>query len=207
MNKPALFLDFDNFKFDTWPAHIAYLNEKYGINSVIADYAHNPPLEQVVGRYLPEGQRPTHIPLYEDLGKNFLASIERHADVKPMEGMCEVVPKLAEKYDLWTVTARQKTSRPVIEHLIERYIPGCIAGIHNVWEHHGDGRVTGVSKRDFIWSFQGPKVAFLDDSPGEILQLQDLLPCYLYDPKGIHDGDGRIQHRVRSWWEIGEVFL
>jgi len=105
------------------------------------------------------------------------------------------------------VTARPKDGLSVIEHLIENHIPGCINGIHCVWEHLGDGKYNEISKREFIKNFPGNKVGFIDDSASEILKVQDVLTSYLFDPLGVNDHIEEIYYRLRSWNEIGHYFL
>ena len=207
--KPVLFLDFDGLKFDTLDIHVRYINERYGIQTVPADYTTTPRLETVIKKYLPDDQHHliTGDAVYADIGENCNASLAWHAEVPPIDGMKEVLPLLAEKYRLWTVTARQKSCLHVIEHLLREHVPGCISGIHCVWERMPSGEFKGIPKRDFIASFDGRKVAFIDDSPTEIVRMQDLIPSYLFDPAGLNDDNAEIKHRLRSWKEIGETFL
>lgn len=124
-----------------------------------------------------------------------------------MEDAGWVIPMLAEKYKLWTVTARQKSGLHVIEHLIEKHIPKCISGIHCVWEHKGKGAYHEISKREFIKNFPGNKLGFIDDSPSEILKVQDILPSYLFDPQGVNDGISAIHYRLRGWADVARYFL
>lgn len=207
--KPAIFLDFDGLKFDTLQMHVDYLNQRYGIESKPSDYIGNPSIDAVLKRYIPEDKHNAIVweEVYLDIGENLNAKVEWHKDVSPLEGMCEVLPRLATKYDLWTITARQKTSMPVIEHLIAKHIPNCIIGIHCVSEHLGNNKFKDMPKRDFVSRYIGEKVAFIDDSPTEIINMQDLIPSYLFDPLGHHDEKKEIKLRVRSWQEIGQLFL
>ena len=207
MGKSALFIDLDNTKFDTIPAHVSYFNEKYQINSIGKDYANNPPLNLVLNAYLPQDKWVTREEAYRDATENFLHSMEHHKDILPMPYMAEVISLLAEKYVLWTVTARPKNTLDVIKYLIDRHIPNCISGIHCVWNHEGNGIFIGTSKRDFIEKFEGEKAGFIDDSATEILEMQDILPSYLFDPLGLNNSIIEIRNRVRSWEEIGNTFL
>jgi hypothetical protein len=208
-DKPVLFLDFDGLKFDTLGIHVNYINKKYGVKTIPSDYTNNPSLETVIKKYLLEDQHHliTKEEVYVDIGENLNGSLEWHAEVLPMEGVEEVVPLLAKKYTLWTVTARQTACIPVIMYLLNKYIPHCISGIHCVWEHIGDGQFKGIPKRDFVANFNGEKIAFIDDSALEILDMQDMIPSYLFDPHGLNDMTPNIHHRVRSWQEIGDTFL
>ncbi|HRH31243.1 MAG TPA: hypothetical protein PK950_01085 [Candidatus Paceibacterota bacterium] len=208
--KPVLFLDFDGLQFDTIDSHKDYINEKYGIATIRSDYIdNNHGLHAIIKKYLPVDMHDSIIPeqVYADIGENLNASIERNMNLIPIEGMREIVPMLAEKYELWTVTARQKSSLEVIEYLQTKHVPNCVIGIHCVWDHLGDYKFHGHSKRDFIANFQGEKVAFIDDSLSEILDMQDIVPSYLFDPRRIHINHPKVQHRVISWEEIGRAFL
>ncbi|QQR49962.1 hypothetical protein IPF86_02655 [Candidatus Nomurabacteria bacterium] len=207
MGKPVIFLDFDGFKFDTLDAHVEYQNYRYGINSTRADYVKNPSLDTVINKYLSQEKQVTSRDVYVDSVENFLTSLDWHKNVKPVDGMCEVMSKLTLKYKLVTVTAREKNGLAVIQHFLDTYIPNCVSEIHCVWEHAGNGIFNAHSKRDFIKNYSGKKVAFLDDSDYEILELQDIILSYLFDPLGTHDDNKKILHRVRSWEEIGKLFL
>ncbi|MFA6158221.1 MAG: hypothetical protein WCV82_04040 [Candidatus Paceibacterota bacterium] len=206
MTKPILFFDFDDTKIDTIPAIVSYINGHYGIPSVYADYVNGPSLELIINKYLPRERHVSPEEAYLNHGKNFQCSIDIHEGIPAMDGMIEVVPLLAQQYEIWTVTAREKVCQPVIKHVLDKHVPGCIAGIHCVWEYR-DGAYHGIQKRDFISSFKGEKVAFFDDSPKEILAVQDVIPSYLFDPRHLHDHMRDIQLRVRSWREISEILL
>lgn len=209
-NKPVLFLDFDGLKFDTIDSHRDYVNEKYGIATTRNDYVdNNHNLTDVIKKYLPKEDHASIIPeqVYADIGENLNASIERSMNLVPIDGMCEVMPLLAEKYELWTVTARQKSSLEVIQYLLTKHVPNCVSGIHCVWDHIGDYKFLSHSKKDFIAKFEGEKVAFIDDSLSEILEMQDVVPAYLFDPAKRHIDHPLVQHRVISWEEIRKVFL
>ena len=207
--KPVLFLDFDGLKFDTLDIHVRYINHRYGISTVPADYIDNPGLEDVIKKYF--DQKHHHLidrdEVYLDVGERLIASLEWHKDVPPIPGMAEIIPLLAKKYTLWTVTARQKTSLPVVKHMLDTYVPNCISGVHCVWEHLGEKRWKEVSKKQFIEQFPGPKVAFIDDSPKEILRMEGIISTYLFDRHGMHSNASGITNIVRTWHEIGKVFL
>ena len=194
MKKPNIFLDFDGLKFHTASQLAIYMNGRFGINSKTSDYVNNQPLHIVLRTYISNIE-------------NYQTSIKWHEDMLPMEDMCETMYKLAKKYLLWTVTSREKTSVKTIRYLLDKHIPGCITGIHCVYEHRGSGVFNEVSKRDFIQSVSGEKIAFFDDSPSEILKTQDIIPSYLFDPDGLHDDIGQITNRVKNWKEIGDRFL
>ncbi len=205
--KPAMFCDFDGFKFNTLPAHRDYINQKYNINIITLEYSHGDKLEDLINQYLSHEDKVTRAYVYEDLAKNFLTSIDWHKEVKPFEDMPEVMKELSQKYRIMTVTARQKTSINSIQYLIDKFIPDCIEEIHCVWEHLGNGEFKENSKRDFILNHKGEKIGFFDDSPKEILRLHDAIPSYLFDPTGLHDSNLEIENRIRSWKEIGDLLL
>lgn len=207
MKKSVLFLDFDGMKFDTAPLHVAYFNKKYGINCKKEDFLNNPPYNHILRKYLPAHLIPSAEELWRDACANLMNSISWHQDVPPMDGMCEVLPELAKKYVLWTVTARPSGSMEVMQYLVDKHVPGCISGFHCVWFQSEDRLFRGISKLEFIQKFTGDKVGFIDDSVKEILQLQAVIPSYLFDPSGLNDTAEGIERRVRSWEEIGKIFL
>jgi hypothetical protein len=201
-----IFFDFDGMKFDTLPAHILYINKRYGINTNRSDYMNkNNHLVDIIKKYKP-GINLTRDDAYRDIGKNFSSSIEWHKDVKPMPGMCKVIKELSQEFTLWTVTARQKLSIRVIEYLLDKYLLDCINGIHCVWSPTENGNFKEFSKKKFIQSVPGYNIAFFDDSLNEIIETKDLLPSFLYDPECIHSKNLDIA-KVGSWKEIGDIFL
>jgi hypothetical protein len=204
MAKPHVFFDFDGLKFNTAPAHAAYMNERWNIQSVDSDYSGDEPLDGIIKKYN-KNSTVTLEEVYEDLGKNFLTSLIHHEKVLPWNGMLEVMPLVAKKYTSWTVTARQKSGIDVIKYLLDKHIRGLITDVHCVWDHKGGGVFHSVTKREFIASIAGEKIAFFDDAPREILDVQDLLPSYLFDPVGTHNDNVRIGRRVRSWEDIGNI--
>lgn len=207
-NKQILFLDFDDLKFNTLDAHVRYIDKAYGITTDPAEYANNPPLDTIINKYLHPSKKVTNAQAYQDLTENFHPSIMWHKEVLPIEGMPKALALLAKKYELWTVTARPRQALPVLQHLLEKYAPHCITGIHCVWNYLGNGVFEEVArKHEFIRDFKGDKVAFVDDSPKEILRTTEILPSYLFDPIGRYDSLNEIKLRVRSWNEITELFL
>lgn len=205
--KPNLFFDFDNTKFNTTPALMLYINQRWNINSIESDYiGKNDDLELVVGKYRTDIEINRN-EVYEDLGRDYNKSIVRQKDVPSIKNMRRVIKLLSKKYTLWTVTARQKEGMHVIKYLLDKHIPGCISGIHCVWERKASGISIETSKKDFIESISGEKVAFIDDSPKEILKMQSIIPSYLFDPSKLHENLTGINNRIYSWNEIGKKFL
>lgn len=205
--KPHLFFDFDGLKFNTMPAQIDYINKTYGIQSVITDYSNCSKFEDVIKKYLPHANDITRDSVYTDLGKNFHTSIEHHENVEPFPAMCEVMRDLSEHYTLWTLTARLDCGIHVIKHLNNKHIPGHIYDVHCVHTEIDGVILAGLSKREFIESIPGEKIAFIDDSMHEILETKDIIPSYLFDPFRIHGKAPKGCYFVRDWYEIGEEFL
>ncbi len=206
IEKPHIFLDFDNLKFHTTPAHIEYVNHTYGVETVYEDYLDMSNLHAVLQKY--ENKNiPSYDDFWNDIGINFLSSKKWHENVEPFPDMCEVIYELANKYTLWTVTARQRRAIEVVKYLIDKHIPNCINDIHCVWVNNEDGAFYKHSKKDFIESIKGEKVAFIDDTPREIYEMDKIIPSYLFDPAGRYNHLVDIPHRFGSWKEIGETFL
>lgn len=183
MKKQNLFFDLDGMKFDTLPAHVAYINYRYGINTVPSEYiGNNDSLDTLIKKHAP-GIDSSWEDIYLDVGQNFHSSIEWHKEVKPMEDMCEVILLLAKKYHkLYTVTARQKSGYHVVKHLLDTHIPGCISDIHCVWDYVKGKGFVEIAKKDFIQSIKGDNIAFFDDSVSEVKKTAQIIPSYLFDP-------------------------
>jgi len=200
-----LFFDFDGMKFDTVQAQVHYINKAYGLSISMYDYLkHNHDIEKLLNSFIPNLGL-TRDEIYRAFGKDFLCSIEAHENILPMPGMCEVMPLLKKEYKIHTVTARQKIGLPVIEYILDKYIPGCISNIHCVWGHTEGKGFHGISKKSYVESTEGENVAFFDDSPHEIEDMQDVIPSYLYDPNGFHYDKNEI-HRVVSFMQIWRMF-
>lgn len=201
--KGNIFIDFDITMCDTLPIHIAYMNQRWGIQSCAEDYKHHPPLHEVVLKYRPEETGLiTDAIVYEDITLNFLNSIEWHESIVPSEGLCEVVPRLAEEYNLYIATAREKGTTPVIERFVDTYIQNCITDIHCVCTYLGNGQFSKVSKRDFIASSRGRNIALIDDSVKENLEAKDIVNVYLYDPHGNHANVSELSNKVQNWYNF-----
>jgi 5'(3')-deoxyribonucleotidase len=204
--KPNAFFDLDGMKFDTVGAHMEYINQRYGINSIITDYLDNPSLEKVVKKYRPDFAG-TRDEVYRDIQKNLLYVIDAHKEIKPFPGMVEVITEVTKKYNLFTVTARPRQGIQVIEYLLETHIPGAIGHVHCVWNHTTDG-VIESPKHEFIKSVKGDNVAFFDDAPNEIRKMEGIIKSYLFDPQRHYDGQHKdLAFRAYSWYEIGDILL
>lgn len=165
-------------------------------------------LHSLVQEYLPKGYVLNEDDLYEILGSEFLASMHWHEDVMPIEGATDVVSKLAQEYTLHVATARQTSSRPVVETLLQRFFPNCISDIHFVWEHLGNKEFRGVPKKEFVRKLQKPTLAYVDDNPKETREIIGLAPnVILFDPSGHHVGVTDASHRVATWKEIEKLLL
>lgn len=56
-------------------------------------------------------------------------------------------------------------------------------------------------------SVPGNNIAFFDDTPDEIINMQGIIPSYLFDPTGKHETLTDIKLRVDSWKKIGELYI
>lgn len=210
--KPILYFDCDGFLFDTIPAHIDYLYHKYGFTATRKDFHDSPKLHTLVKKYHPLLDI-SYEQVYQDLGKNFIASKEWHDNVKPMPGMPEVIHKLSKYYDMYIATARPISGSGVVEMLVDTFIPDTISGYHYVWRENKNNGWDYFAKKDFIDSHISDveKVAFFDDTLREVVDVQPILPAYLFDHYKWYTDDPRVaQHHIKlvhSWKEIGEFLL
>lgn len=204
MKKENLIFDYDNTMAKTIPLHITYLNNRYDIQTVVEDYKDHPRLDDLVNTYLKKLGRPlvTDAYVYEDIAMNLLNSIKLHKHVEPSEGLCEILPRLAKKYNLYIATARNTGTIPVIEDFIARHVPGCISGIHCVYTRVAPEQFIGVPKRDFIASLPGTNKAFIDNSVKEILRVHDIIDSYLFDPEENHSDVTEIISHVKDLYEF-----
>lgn len=205
MEKDYIFFDLDGMKFNSLPAYVLYINNRWNIKTELEHYFDKGSrLEEIVREHT-GNHLLTRDEVFGDFKKNFLTSIDWHKNILPMPDMVEVIKELASKYKLYTVTARHREGLHVINYLIGKYIPNCISYVHCVSDIV-DGKHISISKRDFISSIQGNKIAFLDDSLHEIEDTMDIIPSYLFDPNNLHKDNADI-FRVDSFKQIGELFL
>lgn len=205
MNK-TLFFDLDETKFKTLPAQVAYLNSTYKLNVSESEYLANKcKLDLILKTHRPDLTL-SFDEIYRNYSRDFLESHDRHKDILPMEGMPRILPLLAKKYTIVDVTARQKSGLLVIQHLLRKYVPGCVSYIHCAWEYQEGKGYVNVSKKDFIMNFPGEKIAFFDDTLHEIEDTKDIIPSYLFGPTNLHLNAERI-NRAESWEHIGDMFL
>ncbi len=144
---------------------------------------------------------------YLDLGHDFNASYEWNMLIKPIEDMLKVLPELAKKYILHIATSRQKTGFNVLNKMINMHILGSITSLHCVWEYIEGKGFCDISKRDFILSVSGEKVAFIDDSIKEVCRTKDIIPSYNFDRHGAYTTHEEGILKLSSWNDIGEKFL
>lgn len=208
-NKPNLFFDVDNTMFDSNPLMLEAFNELFGIKAVIADFYNNPSFEVILARYKPElCLELTPDSISKKFSEYFLDSHEKHEAIEPFEDMPEVITKLSKKYSIWANTARPHSSLPVIRSLFQKHTPNCITGIHCVWQYINGKYHKKLSKKEFIeGGVRGKNMAFFDDCPSHIRDIQEIIPSYLFDPTGVYDAEVGINNRIRSWKEKGELFL
>lgn len=200
-----IFFDFDEFMFRTGDHLVSYVNNRWNISTKQEDYGNNPPLDKIIKWHRPDIQV-TFNEAYLDVGQNFHASHELHEAVLPHDDMPEIVGQLAKYYRLYVVTSRQKFGRSVVERVLDRHVPGCIADIHMVWDFV-DGEYVAHPKKDFVKNVPGENIAFFDDTPDEIINMQGIIPSYLFDPTGKHETLTDIKLRVDSWKKIGELYI
>jgi len=206
--KPTLFFDFDDTSIVTRDAIRLYFKQRYGVDLPEGSYLHGKCIWKLINDFLPPDQMISRDAFYLDWRDGFLTSQEWHKNVRPVEGADNVIRRLARRYQLWIVIVRQQASSKLVSQLCQKFFGQCISGFHFVWS--GDGHNSSwkeESKKDFIAGFPGDKVAFFDDSPDEIRNVQEVLPAYLFDPVGYHAEASDIRCRVKSWDEIATLLL
>lgn len=207
--KADLILDFDDTLFQTKREIILFLNKYFDIQIPINanEYVCGNSFHELVMKHLPSTYNLSKEELYEIFGSQFLASERWHEHVLPVVGALEIIPQLAQRYTLHIATARQKSSKPVVDMLLEKFFPGLISSTHFVWEHLGDCQFQGVPKKDFVKTLRNP-IGYVDDNPRETLDMMGVVShVVLFDPEGYHSTNADASHRVSHWNEVGRLFL
>lgn len=205
--KHDLILDFDETLFYTSKQTRIFLNHYFGIQIPIDDkvYLCGHSLHELVLEHLSSDHKLTEGDLYEILGSEFLSSLSWHEDVSPVDGMLEIVPELAKVYTLHVATARQSSSKPVVNMLLDKFLPGLISSTHFVWEHLGNKEFRGVPKKDFVRSLRSP-IGYVDDNPKETKEIIGLAPhVILLDPKGYHPKTLVANYYVSRWEDVPKI--
>ena len=202
--KPALISDWDSVLFWTDPGFNAYLLHHYGItipdDVPLCGYS----IQSLLLDRLPAETRPTIEAFYQHVGDVYHATMLWHESAIPVEDSVEVVQELSHKYDLYVATARMTTSAQIVEGLTGIHFPNIFSGYHYV-HRIIDGKIVGTPKRTFAERLQSC-VGFVDDNLREIREMGDLVPSYLFDPKGFHR-DVTDCTRVTSWRELADRLL
>lgn len=202
MGRPRIFLDFDETLFNTKGAVFSYFKEKYGVKLDSNQWYCGNQFYETINQQIEN--KISADTFWRDFADEFLASVERHKQVEAMPQMIPVVKELAEKYDLYVVTARQEEGKKSMFYLFERDIKGCINFAHFAWARSRKEKEY-FSKKDFIQSRWGENVCYMDDNPNEIEEVDPFLPSFLFDPKGFHKETPF--KRIESWEEFANKIL
>lgn len=206
MREKHLFFDLDGMTFDTLPSTVRFINHHYGTNLETKDILNRGSEIDAVLRQHTGDNSITKDDFYNLYGKEYLTSVEWHADATPMPYAPEIIGKLSQQYTIHTVTARQQVGINVIKHLIGKHLQGKIENIHCVWRKNEFGEFYKIPKHEYIQNVNGLKLAFFDDSHHEIESMQGILPSFLFDPYNFHPEVSDAK-KVKSWLEIGEIYL
>lgn len=205
MGKQNLIFDFDDTMIATSPLFVEYINKAWNIQSTESDYKNNDEIHKVVQMYKND-QTITFNQVYDDYRKNFAMSEKWQDRIEPMPDMCKIVPLLSEKYNLHIATKRNNKCLYLIHKILDKYIPGYIESVYCAIKYTDDLGYIEMRKRDFILGLDGQSIAFVDDSKHEIDDVKWLIPSYLFDPKNKYGYIYGVRS-IRSWQEIGEIFL
>lgn len=191
--RPVLAVDFDEVCVGYLPEFIKFNNATYGTTVTTKDF-HSYMFWQVDGCKLASREDAT-ARVYEFHASPFF-------DCKPLEGACEALLKLKEKYELHVVTSRQNDIKPQTLACMERYFPGVFDGVH-FGNHFGvSGKKT--SKPDMC-KYIGA-TALIDDSLDYARECANSkIPTYLFGKYPWNQTDAQLNpliHRVSNWNEV-----
>jgi hypothetical protein len=190
-----LILDFDNTQANSLPILTEFINQMFGIESTPDDHRYLK-IEKILEKYEAQTDFTTD-EIYYHFIQRFQTSVRWQSRIKPIPGLTEVLPRLAEKYNIYTCSSRQTAGIDNIRIFSEEYVPGCIKGIHCVYHYVGPG-YTKISKAKFIKALPGENVLFVDDCIHELTEVKDLVPTLLF-------GQTKDQHDfpcAADWWEV-----
>lgn len=212
MKKICTFLDCDGFIFNTIPAHIDYLEYRYGIRFTLSDFAAQPDLSKLLRDVLGEKDELSYNEVYRDLGVNFISNWEWHKDILPFEGAVESLKRLCEHAHIYIVTKRPDMSRGVLTRLVQLHMPHTISEMFFCYSYDKNKKWVYVPKKEIILRLTQTKFdMFFDDSLHECIESPDLIHTHLFDPKNIYGNNPIIKGGdmavVRSWQSVEEKVM
>lgn len=202
--RPSIFFDFDETIFPHTPLARQFVKEHYDVE-LPADFHAGMDLRKFVNENSREHPNIDAHTFWTHYADTLLCSSEAHRALRPIRGAEDVIPVLADRYELWLVTARQEICKPVVEMIVDEFFPDCFKDMHFVWMRTPLGYVER-KKCEFIADI-GNGIAFFDDSPHEIMGARHVVRSVLFDQYGHHADHPEITDRVSSWEEIGEILL
>jgi len=186
-------------------ATLSWLEKHYQIEIPRGNYTCGSSLHNLVSKHLPPNSpQIDEYELYELIGKEFLASMECHNNILPLEYSQEVVRILSQDYTLHVATARLTLGRDVVKTMLDNFFPDCISSIHHVWHIEEDGKFYATTKKTFIDRLKNP-LFFIDDSPREIEEVFGSVKTILLDPENHHTNMTGMNHRVNTWEQILDI--
>lgn len=206
MKKEHLFFDFDGMTFDTLPSTLLFINQTYNTDIKLNEIVNRgSEIELIIQKHTGDLSI-TKRQFYKLYNENYLMSLERHKDIQPMKNAPQVIRALREKYILHTLTARQFTGFDVIKYMIDTHLGGAMQHIHCVSRVDPDGKTKIVTKREYVDSIDGYKIAFFDDSLHEVNDMRGAVPSFLFDPHNYHP-EIDPKRKTTDWIQIGDMYL
>lgn len=198
-----LILDFDETMFQTKKLEIKYIEKIYNLK--IDHYKY-----QKYGKIIAINVKKQNIITnYSSFWRNHLEMYQTdiffHKLIEPFPDMIKTVQDLSKKYKIVIATGRINISKFVIQDILDKFIPNCISDIHCVWRTE-NGKHIKSSKKEYVKQLEGKKIAFLDDNIDELIEMDNLIPCYLFRPYLNSVPHKNIQI-ISSWKEISGKFL
>ncbi len=151
--KRALAVDFDDLLYPFMSVLVPFHNERYGTDMTIDDYlTFN--FEDLWGN--------TRAEAMDRVDKCFddLDALDKHPG--PISGADVALPKLADFYDLYVVTARHDELHERTTTWLEHHFPGVFADVFLCNSYMEDGRHTKRTKLSVVTEIDA--VALVDDS-------------------------------------------
>lgn len=210
MNKPFLFLDFDDTLVNTEILFRRWIVETFGVEAP-AGYINHNELPEIINSLIPGIQKIDPNAFYRKMNEEFLHNDFWCSQLVPLSGADAVLPKLAEKYNLQIVTARPTTSFEVVNKILNRLFPNCISSVSFVWRLDENGVYQKINDKHEIVSLKnGQRAGFVDDSPSEVMKFinREVEQVILFDPQERHNSvfPSPIK-KIKSWKEIEDLFL
>ncbi len=138
---------------------------------------------------------------------NVIADVEINSQgIAPIEGARKAIKRLSEKYEVYFITARDKSREEVTKEWIEKHFGIGEDYVHIIGNRFSDSKDGKIYTKGEVCERIGA-TWLIDDSPEHCLSALDYgVNVVLFGEYGWHHGAPEHLNRCRSWEEVMDFF-